>query len=277
MSTVTANPLMPRRVIVDQNVPETHDTFSLRVSLNERDEFLYKPGQFNMLSVPGVGEASFSFSLLDSRQKEFVHTIRQAGNVVDALKRLTSGDRLDVRGPLGNGWPLEKAGGRNVIIMAGGIGMAPLRPVVHHILNHKKNFRKVYLLYGAKTPSDLLYQDELQSWAQDISVLLSADRMDGPGLLNLKEGLVTTLFEDVDVPLQETVSFICGPPIMMKFASTSLLLDGQEPDDIYLSLERRMKCGVGHCGHCQAGPKYICKDGPVFSLSEIRKVAAPML
>jgi sulfhydrogenase subunit gamma (sulfur reductase) len=277
MSTVIANPLMPRRVIVEQNVPETHDTFSLRVSLNEQDEFLYKPGQFNMLSIPGVGEAPFSFSLLNSRQKEFVHTIRQAGNVVDALKRLTSGDCLDVRGPFGNGWPLEKARGRNVIIMAGGIGMAPLRPVVHYILNHKKNFRKVYLLYGAKIPSDLLYQDELQSWAQDISVLLSADRMDGPGLLNLKEGLVTTLFEDVDVHLQETVSFICGPPIMMKFASTSLLLDGQEPDDIYLSLERRMKCGIGHCGHCQAGPKYICKDGPVFSLSEIRKVTAPML
>jgi NAD(P)H-flavin reductase len=277
MSTVTVNPLMPRRVIVEQNIPETHDIFSLRVSQEEQDEFLYKPGQFNMLSIPGVGEAPFSFSLLDSHQKEFVHTIRQAGNIVGALKRLTSGDRLDVRGPLGNGWPLEKARGRNVIIMAGGIGMAPLRPVVHHILYHKKNFKKVYLLYGAKTPSDLLYQDELQSWAQDISVLLSADRMDGPGLLNLKEGLVTTLFEDVDVPLQETVSFICGPPIMMKFASTSLILDGQEPDDIYLSLERRMKCGIGHCGHCQAGPKYICKDGPVFSLSEIRKVAAPML
>lgn len=277
MSSVTANPLMPYRAVVEQNVPETHDTFSLRVSLDGPEDFLYRPGQFNMLSVPGMGEAPFSFSLLDSRQKKFVHTIRQAGNVVDALKRLTSGDNLDVRGPLGNGWPLEKARGKNVIIMAGGIGMAPLRPVVHHILNQKKNFKKVYLLYGAKTPSDLLYQDELQNWAQDISVLLSADRMDGPGLLNLKEGLVTTLFEDVDVPLQETVSFICGPPIMMKFASTSLIVDGQDPDDIYLSLERRMKCGIGHCGHCQAGPKYICKDGPVFNLSQIRQVAAPML
>ena len=277
MSSHCANPLMPRRAIIAQKIDETHDTFSLRLSLVDGRTFSCRPGQFNMLGIPDAGEAPFSFSSLDLRGGSFVHTIRSAGNVVGALMQLTEGDYVGLRGPYGNGWPLDKAKGKNVILIAGGIGMAPLRPLVYHILRNRQDFRQVYLLYGARTPADLLYKDELKDWALDITVLLSADEIDGKDPSGIHEGLVTTLFEYMDVPLWETVTFTCGPPIMMKFVSAGLVLDGQNENDIYVSFERRMKCGIGHCGHCQIGPKYVCRDGPVFSLPDITRFADSLL
>jgi NAD(P)H-flavin reductase len=276
MRAESINPLSPRTAILKERIAETQDTFSLRLSL-QGDGFDFRPGQFNMLGVPGIGEAPFSFSLIDKQKRILVQTIRQAGNVVGALAKLQKGQKVHFRGPYGNGWPLEKLKGKNVIVVAGGIGMAPLRPVIHHLLKHRNEIGAAYLLYGARTPTDILFKDDLARWSKKINVLLSADEVNEKGPLKVHEGLVTILFDQLDVRLSDTITFTCGPQIMMKFVGAGLVMEGQNPRDIYVSLERRMKCGIGHCGHCQIGAKYVCKDGPVFRLPDIRKYADTLL
>ena len=277
MKVENPNPLLPRAAIVKERIDETEDVFSLRLSPTGGNGFRCEPGQFNMLGVHGVGEAPISFSMLGAAGGQFVHTIRQAGNVVGALSKLRKGQKVHFRGPYGNGWPLDKLAGKNVIVVAGGIGMAPLRPVIHYLLKNKNKFGQVYLLYGARTPADILYKDELKRWANDINVLLSADEVTKKSSLDIREGLVTTLFDQLDVSLSDTITFTCGPQIMMKFVAAGLILEGQNPKDIYVSLERRMKCGIGHCGHCQIGAKFVCKDGPVFSLPDIQRFVDTLL
>lgn len=276
MKVTGANPLLPRTAVIEQRIAETEDTFSLRLS-PEAGGCNFKPGQFNMLGLPGIGEAPFSFSLIDEQNKIFVQTIRQAGNVVGALAKLKKGQKVHFRGPYGNGWPLERLEGKNVIIVAGGIGMAPLRPVIHYLLENRSKFGKVYLLYGARTPADILFKGDLIKWSSKINVLLSADQLNQYTDLKVHEGLVTNLFKQLDITLSDTITFTCSPQIMMKFVAAGLILDGQNPGDIYISMERRMKCGVAHCGHCQIGAKYVCKDGPVFRLPDIRKYADTLL
>jgi NAD(P)H-flavin reductase len=277
MNAEKTNPLSSKTAVIKEIITEAEDTFSLRLSPSDGNGMYCKAGQFNMLSVRGVGEAPFSFSLLDEKGEEFVHTIRRAGNVVGALAKLRKGQKVHLRGPYGNGWPLEKLKGKNVIVVAGGIGMAPLRPVVYHLLKNKDKLGKVYLLYGARTPADILYKAEIAGWADNINVLLSADKIKDKSSLNIREGLVTALFDQLDVSLSNTITFTCGPQIMMKFVAAGLILEGQNPEDIYVSLERRMKCGIGQCGHCQIGAKYVCKDGPVFSLPDIQRFADTLL
>jgi NAD(P)H-flavin reductase len=155
--------------------------------------------------------------------------------------------------------------------------MAPLRPVVHHLLENRGKFGKVYLLYGARTPADILFKNDLKNWSRKIDVLLSADQLNQDHSLEIREGLVTNLFDQLDILLSDTITFTCGPQIMMRFVAAELILDGQDPGDIYVSLERRMKCGIAHCGHCQIGAKYVCKDGPVFCLPDITKYADVLL
>jgi sulfhydrogenase subunit gamma (sulfur reductase) len=276
MKVTGANPLLPRTAVIEQRIAETEDAFSLRLS-PEVGGCNFKPGQFNMLGLPGIGEAPFSFSLIDEQNKTFIQTIRRAGNVVDALAKLKNGQKIYFRGPYGNGWPMEKLEGKNVIIVAGGIGMAPLRPVIHYLLENRSKFGKVYLLYGARAPADILFKNDLINWSSKINVLLSADQSNQHPGLKIHEGLVTNLFKQLDITLSDTITFTCGPQIMMKFVAAGLILDGQDPGDIYISMERRMKCGVAHCGHCQIGAKYVCKDGPVFRLPEIRKYADTLL
>ena len=266
------NPLAPTSAIIEEKIIEAQDTFSLKLSVRNGRLPSPKPGQFNMLGLPGIGEAPFSFSLLDSDNgKNFIHTIRTAGNVVNAISKLDIGDNLTIRGPYGKAWPLDIAEGKNLIIVAGGIGMSPLRPVIYHILQNRTKFKKIYLLYGAKTVEELLYKDELQNWSKQIPVLLSADKLTQTSTLPIRHGLVTTLFEQLDVPMADTVTFTCGPQIMMKFVATELIFKGHNPENIFVSMERRMKCGIGHCGHCQIGAKFVCKDGPIFSLPDINR------
>jgi len=193
------------------------------------------------------------------------------------LERLKKGQRVNFRGPYGNGWPLEKLKGKNIIIVAGGIGMAPLRPVIHYLIKNVHEFGEVYLLYGARTPADTLFKDDLKKWSTKINVLLSVDQINQETSLKVHEGLVTSLFDQMDIPLSDTITFTCGPQIMMKFVAAGLIMEGQNPCDIYVSLERRMKCGIGHCGHCQIGAKYVCKDGPVFCLPDIQRFADTLL
>ncbi len=267
------NPLAPAQAIVEEKIIEGKDVFSLRLSLRNGALFSPKPGQFNMLGMASIGEAPFSFSSLDSDGKGFTHTIRMAGNVVHAISKLDIGDNLTIRGPFGSFWPLNIAEGKNLIIVAGGIGMPPLRPVVYHVLRNRSKFKKVYLLYGAKTVEELLYKDELENWSKQFPVLLSADKLTQSSTLPVRHGVVTTLFGQLDLSMENTVTFTCGPQIMMKFVAAELIMQGHKPDKIFVSMERRMKCGIGHCGHCQIGAKFVCKDGPIFSLPDIKRFA----
>jgi NAD(P)H-flavin reductase len=276
MTAEIINQLLPRTAVIRRRTVETRDTFSLELSVNGND-FSFKPGQFNMLGLPGIGEAPFSYSSINEKNRTIIQTIREAGNVVSALKKLNKGETVHFRGPYGRGWPLEKMDGKNVIVVAGGIGMAPLRPVIHYLLENRQRFLDVFVLYGARTQDDMLFMEDMVIWSKKINVFLSADEVTGDAPLKIYEGLVTGLFDRLDVSLPETVTFTCGPQIMMKFVSAGLVLDGQSPGDIYISLERRMKCGIGHCGHCQISSKYVCKDGPVFSLTDIRKYADTLL
>jgi len=277
MKTDHGNLLMAELARVEEKTAETADTFSLRLSHKNSQPLVYRPGQFNMVGLPGFGEAPFSFSSLDVNDGTFVHTIRIAGNVVSALERLEQGDQIAFRGPFGTPWPLDLARGKHLILVAGGIGMAPLRPVVQYVLKNRESFRDVYLLYGAKTSDDLLYKQQLAQWNEGITVLLAAEQLRGELPLEAHEGLVTKLLRQVHVPMAETITFTCGPQIMMKFVAGALILDGQRNQDIYISLERRMKCGVAQCGHCQIGAKYVCKDGPVFALADIARFQDTLL
>ncbi len=270
------NLLLPELARVEEKIPETADTMSLRLSRADARPLAYRPGQFNMLGLPGLKEAPFSFSSLDG-DGTFVHTIRAAGNVVSALYRLHPGDPLAFRGPFGAGWPFHKAQDKNLILVAGGIGMAPLRPVVEYVRRNRDRFREVYLLYGAKTSDDLLYRQELSQWNEVVDVLLAADHVRSKLPLPVQEGVVTKLLPRIHAALEETITFMCGPQVMMKFAAGGLILDGQLPEDIYVSLERRMECGVAQCGHCQVGAKFVCKDGPVFALADIKRFQDTLL
>lgn len=275
--TLEANPLIPVIARVENRITESPDTISLRLARTDSQPLGYRPGQFNMLGLPGFKEAPFSFSSLEDDTGAFVHTIRAAGNVVSALWRLRRGDHVAFRGPFGVGWPLEKAQGRNLILVAGGIGMAPLRPVVEYVRKNRDSFRDVFLLYGAKTSDDILYRRQLAEWNEEIAVLLAADQVRGQLPLPVQEGVVTKLLVRVHTALAQTISFLCGPQVMMKFAAGALLLDGQSAGDIYVSLERRMECGVAQCGHCQIGAKFVCNDGPVFALADITRYQDTLL
>jgi NAD(P)H-flavin reductase len=273
------NPLMPRRAVVEERIRETGDTCSLKLTLLDDGRYSFNAGQFNMLGVPGYGEAALSFSSLLVGDRSFYHTIRMAGNVTREICRSRAGDTLEVRGPFGNGWPVEKACGRHLIMVAGGIGMAPLRPVVCHVVQNRKKYGRIFILYGARTESDFLYMRELGKWARgdDVVVLRAVDEAPRKVLPDVHVGVVTTLFDMIDVRLQDAVTFTCGPEIMMRFVARQLILKGQMPRDIFVSLERRMKCGIAHCGHCQIGAKYVCKDGPVFPYDAIRRFADTLL
>ncbi len=271
------NPLIPEVARVQKKITESADTISLRLVRVDSRPLDYQPGQFNMLGLPGFKEAPFSFSSLEDDTGTFVHTIRTAGNVVSALYRLGPGDEVAFRGPFGAGWPLDRAQGKNLILVAGGIGMAPLRPVVEYVRKSRDHFGDVFLLYGAKTSDDLLYRRQLAQWNEEITVLLAADQVRGELPLPVQEGVVTKLLARVHAALPETITFMCGPQVMMKFAAGALILDGQSPRDIYVSLERRMECGLAQCGHCQIGAKFVCKDGPVFALADITRFQDTLL
>jgi len=277
MNTLTVNPLVAEVARVEEKIDETADTISLRLSHVSSKPLAYSPGQFNMVGFGGFGEAPFSFSSLDTGDGTFVHTIRAAGNVVSALQQLERGDPVAFRGPFGTGWPLADARGKSVLIVAGGIGMAPLRPVVYYVLKNRDSFRDVYLLYGAKKSDDLLYEREFARWNEGMTVLLAAEQVQSELDLPVHEGLVTKLFQSVHLSWPETITFTCGPQVMIKFVAGLLILDGQRPQDIYISLERRMKCGIGHCGHCQIGARYVCQDGPVFALADITRFQDTLL
>jgi len=251
---------------------ETADTFTWElVPVSGAKKFVFKPGQFNMIYVYGVGEVPVSISGNPANPQKLVHTIRAVGAVTKAMGGLKRGSVVGLRGPFGTDWPLEKARGKDIVIVAGGIGLAPLRPAIYHVLNNRKDYGKISLLLGAKTPGDILYAPELSVWRSrfDIDVDITVDKP-APGWLG-NVGLVTALIPRARFEPKNSAAFVCGPEIMMKFTAAGLVGRGMAKEDIFLTLERNMKCGLGLCGHCQMGHYFVCKDGPVFSFAQVEK------
>ncbi len=231
--------------------------------------YRFAPGQFNMLYLPGAGEIAISVSDNPVSTESIAHTIRVAGNVTGTLASMQVGQTLGLRGPFGTSWPIANCVGRDIVLVAGGIGLAPLRPVIFTIVEHRRQFGRVHLLYGARSPDTLLYERAFEAWSdQGINIQTTVDRSD-PGWQG-NVGVVTMLLEQLTTfDAGNTVLMCCGPEVMMRFTIMSALKRGLLPDQIYLSMERNMQCAVGLCGHCQLGPAFVCKDGPVFRYDKI--------
>jgi len=250
---------------------ETADTFTLELRpVNGAGRIAFAPGQFNMLYVFGVGEIPISISGDPLKPETLVHTTREVGAVTRAMRKLKAGHVLGVRGPFGSPWPVAEIRGSDIVIVAGGIGLAPLRPALYHILSRRERYGRVVLLYGARTPADILYRRELERWRArfDLEVYATVDRAMSGWRGNV--GVVTSLIARAPFDPLNTVALVCGPEVMMRFTVLELQKRGVGPQAIYLSMERNMKCAVGLCGRCQFGPVFVCKDGPVFRYDRVK-------
>lgn len=265
------DPMLPRLFHVERVRRESADTFTIVLKEQaEQRAFPFAPGQFTMLYAFGVGEVPVSISGDPARPETLIHTIRAVGAVTEAMQRCKPGDALGVRGPFGTGWPVEEAVGNDVLLIAGGIGLAPLRSALYHILDQRAKYGKVVLLVGARSPEDLIFRSELKKWRSrlDLDVQVTVDRPAGDWRGNV--GVVTALIAKAAFDRDNVVAMLCGPEIMMHFTLVELQKRGVPTDRISLAMERNMKCAIGLCGHCQWGAKFICKDGPVFSYDRIR-------
>ena len=270
---ITTDPMLPQPYTVRDVAKETPDTFTLRLEPETAaNRSSFQPGQFSMLWVFGVGELPISISGDPALQDRLVYTVRSVGQATHALVNRRVGEGVGVRGPFGTGWPAEAARGRDVIVVAGGIGLAPLRPLIYQVLQNRDDYGRLLILYGARSPRELLYRKELAAWARnrETQVLVTVD-YGGLGWRG-HVGVVTTLFKYARLQPAPAVAMVCGPEIMMRFVTRELENQGLSRDNIYVSMERNMKCAVGFCGHCQYGPHFICKDGPVFRYEQIRNL-----
>ena len=259
-------PSLARIVRIHRMVPDNY-LFQLRFTDDALvNSWRHRPGQFVELSVIGTGEAPISISSAPTRGGILELCVRRVGRVTDALYRLPTNSLIGIRGPYGNGFPVEEMEGNDLLIIAGGLGMAPLRSLLWYALDHREKFKTVTLMYGAKTPGEMLFRDELLSLAdvQDLNILLTVDR-DPTGTWKHHVGLLPTLFQKTTIHPSTTYAAVVGPPIVYKFVLAELLKLNFHKDRILMSLERRMKCGVGKCGHCSVGYKYTCIHGPVFT------------
>lgn len=267
------DPMVPVLYSVEGTKRETHDTFTLGLlPKNGSHNVLFEPGQFNMVYVFGVGEVPISISGDPATFPAIRHTTRVVGAVTKAMSLLKRGDTVGVRGPFGSHWPLAGMKGRDFVIVAGGIGLAPLRPVLYSLTKDRARYRKIVLLYGTRTPEDILFRHELERWRSklDLDIQITVDR--ASSRWNGNVGVVTTLIGRSAFEPSHTMAFLCGPQVMMRFALMELQKRGVPAEQTFLSMERNMKCAVGFCGHCQYGPTFICKDGPVFRFDKIASI-----
>lgn len=262
-----AEPMLPRIFRVISTREDTYDTTTLTLVPDDGAALEFRPGQYTMLYVFGVGEVPISISGDPESPEILVHTIRAVGAVTRALVAMRPGDVVGVRGPFGSGWPVADNLNRDLLVVAGGIGLAPLRPVLYSALS-PDGFDRVTLVYGARSPSDLLYQDELELWSdRALNVEMTVDVSDREWLGDV--GMVTGLLPRVPTEPGRTVAMLCGPEVMMKVVARELLSVGIPPGDIFVSIERNMKCAIGLCGHCQFGVDFVCWGGPVFSYAAV--------
>ena len=248
---------------------DTHDTWTLTLEPTGAGLGRFSPGQFAMLYAFGVGEVPISISADLTGADPLAHTVRAVGAVTERICSLEQGAYVGVRGPFGSSWPIAEAEGRDVVVVAGGIGLAPLRPVICHVQAHRKRYGRVVVAYGGRSPAELLYAEELAEWRGrfDLDLDVTVDTA-GPAWRG-RVGVVTTLVGRADFDPANVAAFVCGPEVMMRFVAAELRARGVGDESIHVSLERSMKCAVGHCGHCQLRELFVCKDGPVFSYRRV--------
>ena len=276
------NPYRPENAIIRDIKRQTYNTKTYTLSFEneqKRREFSFKPGQFIMVSLLGIGEAAFTPCSDPAERENFEITVRAVGNVTKTLDRLNVGDVVGVRGPYGTCWPLEEAKNKNILIIAGGLGINPIRSVITYVATHRNDYGDVEILYGAKTPDDLLFTYEFDDWRrmENTRLLLTVDAVPRESTWKHNVGVVTTLLEKMHASPDNTVALTCGPEIMMRFVVKGLIYRGFTSGQIFVSLERRMKCGIGICGHCQLGTKFVCKEGPVFRYADVEGLPDSML
>jgi NAD(P)H-flavin reductase len=270
-----SNPYLPELATVTKVVTETPTIKSFQVVLNDPEKmkgFFFEPGQVGQLSVFGSGESTFVINSPPTRMEYLQFSVMKAGEVTAAIHELTEGDPVGVRAPLGNWFPYEQMKGKKILFIGGGIGLAPLRTLILFMLDNRADYDDITIIYGARTPPDLCYKDELKEWEEraDVNLVLTVDA-EFPGW-DKRIGFVPTVLNEVAPSADNTVAITCGPPIMIKFVLQGLSALKFRDDQIITTLEKRMKCGVGICGRCNIGGKYVCKDGPVFSLSELKEL-----
>jgi NAD(P)H-flavin reductase len=267
MSAPRLDPWLPTPLRVLRTRRETRDTFTL---VFDGGVGPFEPGQFNMLYLFGVGEVPISISGDPAAPEVLVHTIRAVGTTTRAMQQVKRGAVVGVRGPFGRGWPVAHAEGHDLLLIAGGLGLAPLRPVVYHALRHRHRYGRVIVLYGARTPGDLLFRAELARWRRagcEVETTVDRAGSDWTG----RVGVVPSLLQGMDIDAGRTVAMLCGPEVMMRFSVRALEACGVAHSQVYVSLERSMKCAVGFCGHCQLGPTFVCRDGPVVSYEHVAR------
>lgn len=257
--------LLPRPMTVTHVHKDTADTFTLELDPGPQG-FVFAPGQFNMITAFGVGEAAISISGDCHKPSVLTHTIRAVGGVTRALQALRKGDAVGIRGPYGQAWPMLRAHQHDVMVVAGGIGLAPLRPVILEVLRDRDAYGRFCLAYGARSPDDILYPRELTAWRGRVDAQVEPIVDRGNAEWRGDIGVVTKVLPRFEYNPANTVAMLCGPEVMMRFAARDLVTAGVPAENIYLSMERNMKCAVGSCGHCQLGPTFICKNGPVYPL-----------
>ena len=261
----------PAIMAIRDIIQETSDVKSFILSLNG-NKWQHKPGQFVEISCLGTGEVPIGIAS-SPIQKGFIRiTVRAVGSVTKALHEKNKGDTVGIRGPFGNGFPYEEIKSKDILVIGGGIGLPPLRSLIDNILDEREKFKRIIILYGARTPQDMVYKDELEKWRhrKDMEYLDTVDVGDSTWKGNV--GVVTILLPKVKIDSKATIAFTCGPPIMIKFVIQELLKMGFDEENIISTLERYMKCGVGKCGHCAIGHKYVCIDGPVFNYKQIKNL-----
>ena len=242
----------------------------IELKIKETREFNFNPGQFIQLSVFGIGEAPISISSSPFNKDTIGLCVRKVGDVTSAIHKLEAGSYIGIRGPLGNGFPVEKMKGKSLLFIAGGLGLAPLRSLINYVLERRDDFAKITILYGAKNPGEILFTNELELWKKrkDIAIDITVDKPDDNW--SGKSGVITRLIPPLDLEPINTYALVVGPPVMYKYVLLELQIKQIPEDNIIMSLERRMKCGVGKCGHCQINGVYVCMDGPEFSYHKLK-------
>lgn len=267
------NPSIPQKAWVMDRIQESPGIFTLNLRLDDASAhagYRFTPGQFNMLAIPGVGEVPISVSSDPEDAHLIGHTIRAQGRVTQALSKLKPGDALGLRGPFGHGWPLEEMNGKDVVLITGGLGCAPVVSVIHYLLRRREQVRQLVIMQGVKHADDLIWRDQYMKWAAQpqTQVLLAASQ--GSALWPWHVGRPTELFEQARFDPANAVALMCGPEGMMKTSAEMLVQRGMPESRIFLSMERNMQCATGHCGHCQIGPLFVCRDGPVFAWPQVK-------
>ncbi|MDO8489344.1 MAG: FAD/NAD(P)-binding protein [Candidatus Omnitrophota bacterium] len=260
--------VMPARILEAHMMTTTEKYF--KISLEGGFSLDHEPGQFVMVSLLGIGEAPISISSSPTKRSYFELVVRNAGRVTGALHKLEAGDSLGIRGPFGHGFPVQVLEGNDLLFVAGGLGIVPLRSLINFVIDNRRDFGKAHILLGCKKPADFLFADEIKNWEErmDVNFSCTVDKADPDWKGNI--GLITSLIPGIDLNPKKTFAIVVGPPIMYKFVLVEILKKEIPEKQIYVSLERHMKCGIGKCGHCQIAQYYCCKDGPVFSYDQIK-------